>query len=171
MQLGCKSFLTGIGLLVLAAPCAHAQMQQATLRLEKDAVTARGRWNRTETRDGEERPQHLPLVEIHCYKVTSFCMQATATVHGGEPGLAMVIYQVVHWDKTGILAENQDFSCTTNQLKIDFKANSVMAMDSPRKKGKTVVEACKAIAHTIGYELIDESAEVSDGKTVPLPAQ
>jgi len=162
--------VSGLALLLLVAPCAHAQ-SQATLRIEKDAVTARGRWNKTETKDGEERPQHLPLVEIHCYKVTSFCMQATATVHGGEPGLAMQIYQVTHWDKNSIVAENQDFSCTTNQLKIDFKESSVMAVDSPKKSGKAVAEVCKAIAHSISYQLIGEFPEVSERESqAPSPA-
>ncbi len=163
-------FLFSIALLVLAAPWARAQLQ-ASFRLEKDAVMARGKWNPSDAKGDEVRP-HMPLVEIHCFKIDNFCMQATASVHGVEPSLAVVYYQVIHWDKKGILAENEDFSCTSNQLTIDFKDSTVTATDLPRKKGKKATEAaCKTLPQSISYNLIGEFAEVSEKQTDASPAQ
>jgi hypothetical protein len=159
-----------VAVLLLGTPWASAQLQ-ASLRLEKDAVMARGKWSPSDAKADEVRP-HLPLVEIHCFKIDNFCMQATARVRGNEPSLAVVYYQVIHWDKKGILAENEDFSCTTNQLTIDFKDSTVTATDLPRKKGKKVAEAaCKTLPQFISYNLIGEFAEVSEKQADSPPAR
>ncbi len=166
-----RSLVFSLLFLSLGTACAMAQTQP-DVRTEKDTFIARGKWNPTETKAGVARAR-LPLVEIHCFKNQSFCMQATASVHDNEPGLAVQYYQVVRWDKGGIVAENEDFSCTTNQIKINFKDNSVLAVDSPRKTGK-VLDACKDLAHAISYTLIGEGSGVAAprGGTPPfMPPQ
>jgi hypothetical protein len=144
--------------LLLGTACAHAQ-QQPDVRNEKGAFIARGKWNPTENK-ASDGLDHLPLVEIHCFKAQNYCMQATASVHGDEPGLAVQYYQVTHWDRNGILADNEDFSCTTNEIKINFKDNSVLAVDSPKKTGNTM-DACKDLAHAISYTLIGEAPGIA----------
>jgi hypothetical protein len=170
MLLGHRTLLvSSVAALLLAPPLVRAQLQ-AALRLEKNGVTVRGRWNPADAKAGEVRP-HLPLVEIRCHKVDGFCMQASAGVHGDEPTLAVVYYQIVQWDKKGIVAANEDFSCTTNQITINFHDSSVIAMDLPRKKGKSVLEGCKALPHIISYNLIGERSEVSERQMEAPPAQ
>ncbi len=128
------------------------------MRIENGKVFVRGKWSPTDTKTKEELA-HLPLVELHCFKSEMYCMQAIASANDGEPGLAVQYYKVNHWDKNTIIAENQDFSCTTNQIRIILKENIVLAVDAPKKNVKPVVDACKDLAHAIKYKLIGESPE------------
>jgi len=144
---------------LLGTACAQAQLQ-ASLRLEKDSLVARGRWNPADSRPDEERPL-LPLVEIHCFREQRFCISASASVQAGEPHLAVEYFQILHWTKTGLQAQNDDFSCTINELKIEFQDSKVTATDSPKKPGKNWSEACKTLEHTLSYTLVGERHETA----------
>jgi len=169
MQLGRRYPLAILVATLLLALCADAQVQ-AILHIEKDAVKIRGKWHPSNAKS-DEVPPHMPLVEINCFKFGSFCVHATDSARGDEPSLAVVYYQVTQWDKKGIVAENQDYSCTTNQLTIDFKDSTVTATDSPRKKGKGVAEACKALPNSISYRLVGEAAGQPMRADETTPAQ
>ena len=161
------------GFFVLMGVMSAYAQEQPDVRNEEGTYIARGKWNPTEHK-GSVEVAGLPLVEIHCFKTQKYCMQATASVHGAEPGLADQYYLVTRWDKTGIADQNEDFSCTTNEIKIDFKENSVQAVDSPRKAGGSVLEACKAMAHAITYNLVGEGhglPEQGSGTPNRSPAQ
>jgi len=144
-------------LLICGARYVCAQ-DQPEVRVEKGAYIVKGKWNPTDSKTGGDFA-HLPVVEIHCFKAQSYCMQAIASVQGGKPGLAVQYYRVTHWDKMSILAVNYDFSCTNNALKIDMKENLILAVDSPRKKGKATSEGCSQLGHAITYKLIGEGEE------------
>ena len=153
--------LFSVAFLLLGRPMARAQAPQPVepdMRIENGKVFVRGKWSPTDTKTKEELA-HLPLVELHCFKSEMYCMQAIASANDGEPGLAVQYYKVNHWDKNTIIAENQDFSCTTNQIRIILKENIVLAVDAPKKNVKPVVDACKDLAHAIKYKLIGESPE------------
>jgi hypothetical protein len=152
--------LLGAVLLWPALSFLHGQTQ-ATLVIEKGSVMARGRWSPAGSTPGEA-PAGLRLVEIHCIKVGMYCIAATASVQGGEPHLAVEYYEVTRWDKKGIEAENDGFSCTNNVIKFEFRDSSVTATDSPKTtKTKSARDACQTLAHAIRYELIGESHEVA----------
>lgn len=164
-------------LLVLGTLCARAQ-DQPDVRLEKGTFIARGKWNPTDTKPREDFA-HLPVVEVHCFKEQSYCMQAIASVQNGAPSLAVQYYKVIRWDKNDIVAENYDFSCTTNQLKVDLKETMVLAVDSPKKKGKAAKEKgnaatdpCDQLEHVITYKLIGEDSDKAPQQAgTPTPAQ
>ena len=161
---------------MLGTPFACAQ-DQPDVRLEKGTFIARGKWNPTDTKPREDFA-HLPVVEVHCFKEQNFCMQAIASVQNGAPSLAVQYYKVIHWDKNNIVAENYDFSCTTNQLKVDLKENLVLAVDSPKKKGTAVkmkgkasTDPCDQLEHVITYKLIGEDSDKSQQAAASTPAQ
>jgi hypothetical protein len=162
-------------LLVMGTPFARAQ-DQPDVRLEKGTFIARGKWNPTDTKPREDFA-HLPIVEVHCFKEQSYCMQAIASVRNGAPSLAVQYYKVIHWDKNNIVAENYDFSCTTNQLKVDIKESMVLAVDSPKKKGTAVkgkasTSPCDQLEHAITYKLIGEDSDkTAQQADVSTPAQ
>ena len=165
-------FVFSVVLLVLGTLRARAQ-DQPDVRLEKGTFIARGKWNPTDTKPREDFA-HLPVVEVHCFKEQDFCMQAIASVQNGAPSLAVQYYKVIHWDKNNIVAENYDFSCTTNQLKVDLKENLVLAVDSPKKKGtsakgKTSTNPCDQLEHVITYKLIGEDSDKTSQQAAASP--
>jgi hypothetical protein len=177
-------FVISAVLLLLGIPCANGQVD-AALRIENSLVVARGRWSPIHHKPADQKPSeepkpteqpprlqvdssHLPLVEIHCFKVVNFCMQAAATVQGNEPQLAVEYYEIRHWDKQAIVAENKGFNCRTQQLKISFVDGNVTATVLPKKSEKGAGEACEAQAQTISYELIGEGHEEASERS---PAQ
>jgi hypothetical protein len=170
-------FVLSVVLLLLGTLCARAQ-DQPDIRVEKGTFIARGKWNPTDTKPREDFA-HLPVVEIHCFKEQSFCMQAIASVRNGAPGLAVQYYKAIRWDKSDIVAENYDFSCTTNQLKVDLKETMVLAVDSPKKKGtaarqkgKASADPCDQLEHAITYKLIGEDSDkAAQQAAASTPAQ
>jgi hypothetical protein len=174
-QLGRRiCFVFSIILMVLGTRFARAQ-DQPDVRLEKGTFIARGKWNPTDTKPREDFA-HLPVVEVHCFKEQNYCMQAIASVRNGAPSLAVQYYKVIRWDKKDIVAENYDFSCTTNQLKVDLKESMVLAVDSPKKKaakekGKASTDPCDQLEHVITYKLIGEDSDRSQQASASSPAQ
>lgn len=128
---------------------------QATLRVERNSVIARGHWKPITERPGSLLV-HKPLAEIHCSKAERQCMEATASLRDGEPGLSVHYYKIVLWDDNGVVAEHNDFTCTTNRLIISFRETSVMALDVPKNHGKGLAEACRALPNSISYRLTGE---------------
>lgn len=128
---------------------------QATLRVERNLVIARGHWKPTADWPGESATRK-PLAEIHCYRAERRCMEATATSRDGEPGLSVQYYKVVLWDDNGVVAELNDFTCTTNRLIINFRETNVMALDVPKNHGKGLAEPCKSLPASISYRLTGE---------------
>jgi hypothetical protein len=166
-------FVLNVVLLVMGMRIARAQ-DQPDVRLEKNTFIARGKWNPTDTKPREDFA-HLPVVEVHCFKEQNYCMQAIASVRNGAPSLAVQYYKVVHWDKKDIVAENYDFSCTTNRLKVDLKESIVLAVDSPKKnaaKGRVATDPCDQLEHAITYKLIGEDSDKgAQQAAAPTPAQ
>jgi hypothetical protein len=166
-------FVFSVALLVMGTQFARAQ-DQPDVRLEKNTFIARGKWNPTDTKPREEFA-HLPVVEVHCFKEQNYCMQAIASVRNGAPSLAVQYYKVVHWDKKDIVAENYDFSCTTNRLRIDLKESIVLAVDTPKRKaakGKAATDPCDQLEHVITYKLIGEDSDKAPQQAAaPVPSQ
>ena len=94
------------------------------------------------------------MLEIDCFKAQDTCMVATASIVGSEPDITVEYYDVIRWDENGIVAENSEPICMTNQLNITFQDQSVMAIDSPKQNAKGFKDSCKTVGHTQTYRLV-----------------
>jgi hypothetical protein len=143
----------GFVLLALFVPSMCAQEQGANVRIEPHSVVARGKWKATTGKAGDELAfRHI--VEIHCFESEGLCMEATASVVGKEPDLAVEYYKVLHWDENGLVAQNDDAICMTNQLLINFQEKSVLAVDAPKRGAQGPQAACKTLGHSQTYKLV-----------------
>jgi hypothetical protein len=137
----------------LVVPVMCAQERAAIVHVRPHAVIARGRWKSTTGKQGDE-VAFKQAVEIDCFQVEKTCMEATASVIGAEPDLLVEYYEVVRWDENGILAENTDATCMTNQLIINFQEQGVLAIDAPKRGAEGFKGACKILDHTQPYKLV-----------------
>jgi hypothetical protein len=116
-------------------------------------VTVTGKWKGTTGRQGDE-VAYKHAVQIDCFKAQDTCMVATANIVGSEPDITVEYYDVIRWDENGVVAENKEPICVTNQLNISFQDQSVMAIDSPKLNAKGFKDSCKVVGHTLTYRLI-----------------
>jgi hypothetical protein len=128
-----------LSLALLLAFCAIGATAQSKgpifVTVGNGLATAKGKWKATTGRPGDE-VAFKHAVAIECSKSSRECLECTANVVEGEPDVQLEHYEIVRWDANGILAQNDSPDCMTNQLVINFKEQSVMAIDAP-KKGTT----------------------------------
>ncbi len=144
-------------LLPFCAICATAQSKGPIfVTLGNSLATAKGKWKATTGRPGDE-VAFKHVVAIECSKSSRECLECTANVVEGEPDVELEHYEIVRWDANEILAQNDSPDCMTNQLVINFKEQSVMAIDAPKTgTTKKLDDICKsqAIDHSQTYKLI-----------------
>lgn len=141
-------------LLLFVVTIAYAQDRPLMMHVTPGRfVTVTGKWKATTGREGDE-VAYKHVVEIDCFKAQDTCMVATANVIEGEPDLMVEYYDVIRWDQNGIVAENSEPICVTNQLNITFQDQSVMAIDSPKQNAKGFKDSCKFVGHTLTYKLV-----------------
>ena len=75
-------------------------------------------------------------VEIRCFFDIRECFEAKAEIAGGEPQASLQEYRVIEWNNDGIVAEDNSAICTTARLIINFQAQSVTAIDTPKRGAK-----------------------------------
>lgn len=140
-------------LVALFVPIMCAQERSANVHVRPHAVFANGKWKATTGRQGDEMAfKHA--VEIDCFRSEKRCMEATASIVGTEPDLAVQYYEVIRWDENGLVAQSDDAICMTNQLIINFQEKSVLAVDAPKLGAKGLKDTCKVVDHTQTYKLI-----------------
>lgn len=144
-------------LLPFCAICTTAQSKGPIfVTLGNSLATAKGKWKATTGRPGDE-VAFKHIVAIECSKSNRECLECTANVVEGEPDVELEHYEIVRWDSNGILAQNDSPDCMTNQLVINFKERSVMAIDAPKMgTTKKLADTCKshAVDHGHTYKLI-----------------
>jgi len=144
-----RSFL----LVLLFVPFAIAQDREARVIIDSHSVVARGKWKATTGKPGDELAFNH-VVEIDCFKSQGLCMEATASIVGTEPEILVEYYRVIRWDENGLVAQNDDAICMTNQLIINFQEKSVLAVDAPKRGAQGFKGSCKTLGHTQTYKLI-----------------
>jgi hypothetical protein len=137
--------------MLLGIAAVLAQGQLAKFVATGSSVFAKGKWKPS---SGQNQSTRNMAVEIQCDKQTNTCTEAQAKIVAGEPDVEMFTYDVVRWDKDGIIAENSAI-CMTNQLNINFQSQSVIVIDAPKKDAKGFKDACKLVQDTETYRLVD----------------
>ncbi len=138
--------------MLLLAASVSAQEALPFFEASPETVVTSGKW--IATSGSGDAPAFKHVVEIHCFRERSICMEATANVVGGNPDLHIQYYKVLRWDENGVVAESSEPICSTNQLIFNFREKSVLAIDAPKKEAKGLKGACKVSAHTRTFRLV-----------------
>jgi len=145
-------------LLPFCSSAATAQSQGPIFVTQGNSLaTAKGKWKATTGRPGDE-VAFKHVVSIECSKSSREYLECTANVlEGGQPDVDLEHYEILRWDANGILAQNDSPVCMTNQLVINFREQSVLAIDAPKSiRTKIRDDFCKnhPINHSQTYKLI-----------------
>ena len=100
-------------------------------------ASAEGFWESTES--GKDRQLISPITaKITCERQQMICREVDASVFIGVLQPDLLEYSVSTWNRSGIVADNTDEgSCGIgHRLSIDFKSNSVVVTDYPKKMSK-----------------------------------
>ena len=135
--------------------CANAQ--DSLFVVFGKTLSARGKWKATTGKPGDE-VAFKHVVSIECWKDRGQCLESVASVVEGEPSLDLDYYQILRWDENGLLAQNDSPDCMTNQLIINFREQSVTAIDAPKANAKGILNICKSavLSRTQTYKLIPQ---------------
>ncbi len=63
--------------------------------------------------------------ELDCKKRTGKCIEATGDNFSGHPHIAVVYFQVIKWDRNGIVATNADGICAGRTISIGFAVKHI----------------------------------------------
>ena len=135
-------------LLVLATLFASGQKAQKEQKKEgvvyflvaTDSFSATGKWASTSS-DPKDQIVVPQEVEIDCFKGGS-CIEATAEYYVGHPHISLRYFNIMRWDKDGILAASSDAICLTNTVLINFADQAVSRTDSLKNLEDKKKEAC-----------------------------
>jgi hypothetical protein len=122
-----------VALLALSSFLCSAEQEGPSFYSDAGYVNATGQW-----RPADKSTESLPKnrVEIQCIREIKMCLEANATVVGGEPDVVLQNYRIVEWNRNDILAEDDSAICMANRLLINFRNESVTATDTPKKGAK-----------------------------------
>jgi hypothetical protein len=150
-----KAVLAVIVTALALISCAKAQ--NGNFVASGNTLSARGKWKATTGKPGDD-PAFKHVVSIECWKERGQCLECTANVIEGEPDLELEYYEILRWDASGILAQNDSPDCMINQIIMNFREQSVTAIDSPKATAKGQRHICKssALSHTHAYKLIPQ---------------
>jgi hypothetical protein len=144
-------------LLLNSATYLKAQESKPLFVSQDSWVSASGKWKSASRDPSNDLGKHA--VEIQCRLEIRQCLEAQATILGGEPQVSLENYRIIEWDKNGIIAQNDAPICTTNRLLINFQDQSVTAVDMPKKGAKGLPlgdgkNACQLAGKTRTYNLV-----------------
>ncbi len=108
-------------------------------------VSAEGHWRPTDNAPDKQLVNKI-AVKLRCEREQHVCREIDASLFMGVLTPDLTEYEISSWTDTGIVADASDDSeCGIgNRLSIDFKANSVIVTDYPKKVGGKNFAACPA---------------------------
>ena len=97
-------------------------------------ATAHGFWVATDTSKGKQLVDDI-AVEIECARTEGVCKEHDAALLMGLLQPESHEYEISNWDQGGILADdmNEDSCGIGHRLSLDFRTNSVIVTDYPKK--------------------------------------
>jgi hypothetical protein len=157
--------------LLLAHPERPAQQSErkfAEIHSFGNFITSEGVW----VPDNWTKRTELPpsLTELECYKhggkeivgTEAYCMEATAQIVDGLPGINVLYHPVKEWNAKRIVAADSSTAqlpiCTWTQITINLRERSITSTDK-RKQGKGpegLANTCLDLPLTQTYHLIDQ---------------
>jgi len=119
-------------------------------------VSAEGHWRPTDNAPDKQLVNKI-AVKLRCEREQHVCREIDASLFMGVLTPDLTEYEISSWTDTGIVADASDDSeCGIgHRLSIDFKANSVIVTDYPKKVGGKNFAGvpCKAFQNANSYIL------------------
>ena len=115
-------------------------------------ASANGFWQATSAEEGKQLVFPI-VVQITCYREEGICREVDASVQFGILKSEMTEYKISSWTEAGILADDEDEGLCGigHRLTLDFKSNSVLVTDYPKKI--TDKAFCKGLQDANSYAL------------------
>lgn len=164
-----------LGLLAATSGRAQAKAAQlADLDVYGDFLTTEGVWRADSLSDETELALDA-VTRVECYKhggrdlvgSDAYCMEATASVASGTPGIQVDYFPVVVWDQDKVIAASSSTAafpiCTWTQITINLHDHSIMATDT-RKLGKGhegFKNVCELAPLAQTYHLVEKTQELT----------
>ena len=155
MNIGIGKRMVGV-LLGLCAAILNAQNLGPVFVTMPGYIQASGKWRNASGKD--DLGKHS--VQIECRLEIKECSEAFAKQLGEDgPAVSVEHYRVIQWNRNDLIAEDDEPICVTNRLLINFKEQSVTAMDAPKKGAKGLPldnggNACDWYNRTQTYRLV-----------------
>ena len=83
--------------------------------------------------------------ELECDQGAASCTEATADYYSGHPHISVAHFQIVKWDKNGIIASNSDGICATRTLTIGFAAKHISDTREGKVLSKEMQKSCEIL--------------------------
>jgi len=107
---------------------------------DKDNFSATGKWVPA---DPKQKPAFLSETQIDCFRGSMTCVEASAEFYVGYPHATLSYFQVLKWDKDGIVATSSSGTCMTITMLISFAEKSISSTHSMKQLDDKTKEACK----------------------------
>lgn len=129
------------GLAALALLTAiEAPAQTVYFSHDKENFFATGEWAAA---DPKVEPPFPSETEIDCFKNNTTCVEATAEIYFGQPHITLSYFQVIRWDKDGIIATDSSGICMTATMQISFADKHISSTHAVKQLDEKTNEACK----------------------------
>ena len=130
-----------LAVLILMSMSAFAQTKKPPLYFSGDltAFYSVGKWEMA----NNEKMAFPTETEIDCDPNGKFCVEATADYSFGKPHVNVEFFQVVKWDRNGIIATSSNSICMVRTLVVSFPEKSITGTRSLQKMTDDKKEACK----------------------------
>ncbi len=134
-----------LSMLLLALPLLSAQTATRNLHfyVEAASFSAEGTWIPV---DPKSHAAYQAETEVDCEKRTATCTEATADYFDGHPHISVDSFQIIKWDRNGIVASSAEGVCATRKLTIAFAAMHM----SDTREAKVLPSAKQEACHSLG---------------------
>jgi hypothetical protein len=115
-------------------------------------ASAKGFWQSTEQSSGKQLAEEI-AAKIECFRDENVCRESDAIVFMGLVEPDSNEYAISSWTSSGIVADdtNEGPCAIGHKLSIDFKSNSVVVTDYPKKLGGS--KDCRPFQTANSYSL------------------
>jgi hypothetical protein len=106
---------------------------------DKDSFSATGNWIPADPKD---KPAFPSETQVDCFRTGMSCVEATADLYMGHPHVSLNYFQVIKWDKDGIIAGDSSGICMTVTMQITFAEKRISSTHSLKQLDDKVKQSC-----------------------------
>jgi hypothetical protein len=113
---------------------------------EPNSFYADGRWV-----SPKGKSEFQSETQLNCTRQWDSCIAATAELYAGHPHVSIEYFQIVQWDKSGLVAVNADAICMKRTMVISFAEKSVSVFGAKKNMPEDTKQACATVGASEPY--------------------
>lgn len=102
----------------------------AVFGFDNDSFYVVGKWVPA---DEKQKADILNEIEINCFRKTMTCVQGSAEYYMSYPHVSLGYFDVIRWDKDGIISTDSTKECMTLTMQVSFAEKSVLLVHSMKQ--------------------------------------